>query len=682
MSKKIIWLSIFFFFFSFVQAAVTTDFVYNFGFGNFSTRPCYLNESITYSHYLLSELSLIDDDYWRCIIHSDMNQVTNILENRSHPDRVNTVQGMAYEHDATTCNPNNCRSYYMTELDEFYMTNGSYIEFSCNNWHVGLTGTQGSGGISLLDKDLQMGLNLNILQWNNGQSCLASGSPFYCCNIFSGEPVSNNCSNTSVSQTVRLDYNYIVDHCSHFNKTQFNNLDSLGFWLTENNDVVAFIDDITISAMNGTNTLPSYNLTFTDDCYNKTKGQADIKYNISAYDREGDTIYVSVSSCDNFCREETLVETFSTPHDRDYGVFTRGNLYFVNDSDLMYSQSAARDVLCRATTCLLTHDLFFFGYEGKNRDSLVVENGVDYWGYDYGSMILNSHDLSIEFSFFDNSGVFNDEVYFDFIVYGSSPNILNITFNYTKDEELRVYKGLDLLFNSVVGKYPSEWLQLIFIFRPDNSTKNLVFALMNDTQELFSVYENISYEGVSGFFVDNVHDNNYVYVVDNIKVSVWNHVPEADWTQTLSGTYTTSDFSDFYFKFYITDEANLGQYFIVDEHALTLEYCHLITDDERLLLDNVKKYFGGSLKEYLISTGYYETGKSVLWWIFIGIFFSTLLTWYFTFGSVSPFGPLMLSSIGSFFIAWSVDYLTHMLTFLIVFALGMAAMTKKMVEGA
>lgn len=438
------------------------------------------------------------------------------------------------------------------------------------------------------------------------------------------------------------------------------------------------------------NLLPFFNVTYNNTCFNDTKGEATFSYDIDAFDNEGNTIYYGYVSCDQFCRQQTLQETFSVGGWPDTNVFYRGNLIYNNSVDVLTGLDIGGWELF-GTHYPDQENILIKATDSVQGQVLVIETKVPYWAYAYSSAQDDTHDFSLKFGFSDIRS-FEDPQQFNFLPYGSNGEYLfNMSFNYTKDRDLIVKLDNDEVYNAKYGTYPEYYVTLLNIFAPTNNTPNVGIQLSNSTTTFFNIYHNISFHDVKGFVVENIDADNtgltdFFYVVDDINYEVWDHTPTYSWDTVSSGTFTTNEHTAYQVRFYVTDSVHLqtGEYKTYFD-TVTMPLCQHYTNEgidsmEGIvpILGTLNYMLGSDFKAFLKTIGMEEEMEVLLWWFWIFIFFGVLLGEYFVLGKVDVWLPLFSASGLSFWISWLIGYTAHMISFLIILGLSLAILFVKL----
>lgn len=435
-----------------------------------------------------------------------------------------------------------------------------------------------------------------------------------------------------------------------------------------------WLDEIYLSNLSSTiyeNDFPDVNFSVesTVVCYDDDLGYAQFNITLNVTDTDGDTIYYSL--------DEDVVNNYNFVWDFEklenlLGFTLKGR----DTSPLNY-------VVNRTGNCLVNSELMYYDPSKLN----IIYNDND----DMDTLVQfdDGYGLELESSCYgsDKKVLFGIPYLIDNIVLQSSIYGLDQGENLT----INLYdSSLDLIFNITLKGENSN----LTIYLDDS----LLYETDSDTDFFMLKISNSIYKEEPTIYDLYLDTHNYSIILADQDVGNSDRVfyIEYDYNELTSAVLSAigiggqlyspvwvinePDDSDFrihtpdvtkMFTLYVTDSFHMNYSYWKSEYLLTSdgsEDCGIFEDSEIDLRVLSKAYLGNSLRFYLQDIGLYETGKSVLWvlwlFIFLGGLVGTILIKQF---DVTL--PLLTASGLCFIIAFLVDYSVHIVTHLTIFAI-------------
>lgn len=459
------------------------------------------------------------------------------------------------------------------------------------------------------------------------------------------------------------------------------------------NQYISLFDINFTNFLNGTNDLPEINVTLnkTEYCVNNFTSSVTINYSQSVYDPEGNTIYYGRTNLSKTYWEPIIkkFETMST-NIWDYGSYDIDSSFkdYVNT---LYSCNIWNDV---------GHNGIFYNSSAWNIIPYETEKAYT-WdsGYHYVlemTDVCQGYDPMLALDFRKNGQEqlfasdlwdFNQEGYeFNLSFYDySKKNLINkLKFNYSYD---------DFLIYDWTG---STW---VLIHNTSGTSKIEYSYFIDTTNDIFnlSIYQgsttpqyNLTPLYTSYPLRNIVFEIGPDTIVRTSRFRLYGASEEIEWESTPF-TETELGYGIRNIKFYVTDDMHLNplEYNTVS-YWINVKVCNPsqstssgifsgnpdMSGTDFNIFGLIKFLLGNRMVNYLEALEdnslAYERGRTLLWVIWLIMFFGTLIGGSILFGGASMAFALFISSIICSFMAFFLDYEGSMIAFLIITAFSLA----------
>lgn len=424
------------------------------------------------------------------------------------------------------------------------------------------------------------------------------------------------------------------------------------------------------------NSLPYVNLTYneSDYCYNDSVSNPilTIDLDIDAYDTENDVIYYSNSV------SESSVPLRSYDYEDKFCISAEiGCVNYPNDEVLAYEYLN--------NNCEINVPNFL---ESFNESKHNVKEWLDWQGKGRYMLELNGFCSETDKSFYLNlPNIYNDLRYttdlygvndgdsFNLTFYSSSfTRLLDLFFekNGTSTYVIDNLNNRELIdtWNNEYGKFD----EIFFNVFTNTSTNNeSVFAFMYDStdfKQVKSVDGSIRYVGIVPRNQTRLYQLEFSFTGSGL-LQNWKIEKPTEVNISSSAVYTM----------YVTDASHLGidsDKYTLSIDLLSCDYVFegvisptgIIINPNKNPLDLIDSLLGQSYRYYFNTMGTNDLAKTFIWWIFFGlVIFFAFVT--YSLDNVINMEVVFIASGGlCFFLSMLLQYSGHMVSFLIISALG------------
>lgn len=428
------------------------------------------------------------------------------------------------------------------------------------------------------------------------------------------------------------------------------------------------LDDLAIyNLWNGSNSLPSANITYNDSdvCRNNSESK-DIPIQIDVYDPEGDTIYYGYFTAPYNQRKTYEEYNFEDTNFKD---FTESDNFYTNDT----TQFAIAQVTFLMSDLNFLINRFIVPWSIAGNGILLTESGASWL---YSLERKENYPTEIVFTTGFTSTTKNVTGYYTYYS-GTSELITNISVEFI-DGNLSIAVNDSNVFNHAYTLYEGtlpDYENEIIIDTIFNGTGNTYkVSIRNWTTLLYN--HTYSYNFVDiGYFKYTSLDQDYksYTVLDNLNIFYYNYNFTPAWTTTKPTAVTLNYWLNNEYNLYVSDSYHYpAEYNLVQQNFYLVECKDYVgkIDLEDMDFNFLFKFknIGKNLKQYLIGLGYYELGKSILWFLFVIVLFAAFFS-----SGFNVMIALLASSLSIGLIAYWVDYTAHFITMLVLFAFTLAA---------
>lgn len=446
---------------------------------------------------------------------------------------------------------------------------------------------------------------------------------------------------------------------------------NLTFWLNTNTTI---------------NEMPSVNLTFNESCISNSTVHIDL--NVTAFDKENDTIYYSLNRTTMTSYQSDYTFTF----DKQIGLpilypvpdYSFVEEYYRNNYEVPIEETGIYNASMLNVMAMekqqqgirsMSQKGSGFGLELRNTTDASLNKSVT---FRYNNLITENYYLETGIASLDNNEVIrielldpafnrqiaielnnsNNYLYMSYLNSTSQTKIGNISTNGNFQLFLIYALGnrFSLQLNTHNVSYDSG--QILYPFQTDFAQ-----GLIAGIKYIRFYYTKASHVYLEYLYTEGLH-NNFIF------------------TTTKPETFSVSEAGAQTFTLYYTDFPHLNSTYNRIDKSVNIVDCKYFVDKSFLSGDNSKKFnilnaikvtMGTALKDFLDRTGYYELGKSFLGWLWFFALLILILGEYAVIHKVDITFPLIITSIGCLFIAWLVDYTTLEIVFAIFLCFGFAS---------
>lgn len=428
-----------------------------------------------------------------------------------------------------------------------------------------------------------------------------------------------------------------------------------------------YIQNITLyNAYYGTNSLPSVNLTVDkyEDCIDGNKTTTTFTFDFDSYDVEGDTIYYSMNEIGFEDHYYYWYENFDEmTFYNDTASNNIGNFFY--DIGTWFAGYLSIPVVT----------IMNFG----PRKMLALEKGHEEIKFYFEETITNETEIRFYTQFSDD-----DNAYIGKLVNVFDSDILNFTINQTSSGNLTIMIRNNTYYNQAYDTATETNLNLLEVLLDING-ENCVFqvldeddtVLVNETVSIISI-------GLRGLNFNSLMDYSRgdFYFLEDLYIRGMNYYIVPDFTALpLQVTRTYDVTGNFPVKFYFSDEVHIPNSYKAETINLKVVDCENyitpIADTEAEIIANVDilglvTLFKFPLQDFLKSINVYETGKKIIWFLFVLSLITGIITHYAISKTVDIFPSLLLNSLLFLVASFVCGYIGNMIVFTIFTALCLA----------
>jgi hypothetical protein len=532
-----------------------------------------------------------------------------------------------------------------------YTINLSFNDDSILNLSAVLTsGSAASGGIGFVDKDGYTTGYFELESTICGQNDINVTSG--CILVDTEDRLSTSKKKISITGEQMLNYTE--------NVTTLYNI--VGLYLVHGQTIPVIFDDIYLKFTNGTNQLPSFNVSLNYTCANSTEDITRVNYEFETYDAEGDTLYY-------FEKEVSIYEENKTT-------------YFYSD---VCADSYLLGPILSALFCYKEKDYNFLDNTIFLADTCEIN--TDTYNVSQFNLKFSESDtgdiwgLELQSSCVENDKSF----YYDLGLPSKNVNFVTEIRNMENGDNFNI-SLLDDSFNEIISVNVNVSNNRLLIrdngYIKINITKqeSSLFEFYDiDTREntaVFKVWNSYTYPAVTGtYYTANINLSSYNNSIEFSKIGLnagnilVMGLQTRGVTTSLNFSTTQPTHSDIlgYGKksivFYVSDSVHQPDEFTIKEISFKVDNCRYYTDgfantedydsalDDGDLIGFLNGFLGIPFRNYMNTADTNGFGQKIIWWIYIFLFIG-IFVWNFMMSKVPDvIMPLLISSVAILFVS-------------------------------